>query len=66
MPVTQFDPIVHRVDQEAKLYLQKTSLNFQNMVPIEVAADGNCLYNSIVCLSESTMLTASELRGKYG
>ena len=66
MLVTQFDPKVHRVDQEAKLYLQRTSLNFQNMIPIEVTADGNCLYNSIMCLSESTALTPSELRGKYG
>ncbi|CAF4536723.1 unnamed protein product, partial [Rotaria magnacalcarata] len=28
----------------------------------KVAADGNCLYNSIMCLSGSTALTPSELR----
>ena len=65
-PITHFDPKVHRVDQEAKLYLQQTSLDFQNMIPIAVAANGNCFYNSIVCLSESIVLTASEMRGKYG
>ncbi|CAF2150654.1 unnamed protein product [Rotaria magnacalcarata] len=64
-PVAHFDSKVHKVDQEAKLYLQQTSLDVQNMIPIEVAADGNCLYNSIMCLSGSTALTPSELRGKY-
>ncbi|CAF2182230.1 unnamed protein product, partial [Rotaria magnacalcarata] len=61
-PVAHFDSKVHKVDQEAKLYLQQTSLDVQNMIPIEVAADGNCLYNSIMCLSGSTALTPSELR----
>ncbi|CAF4995672.1 unnamed protein product, partial [Rotaria socialis] len=45
-PITHFDPKVHRVDQKAKLYLQQASLDVQNMITIEVAADGNCLYNS--------------------
>ncbi|CAF4286258.1 unnamed protein product, partial [Rotaria magnacalcarata] len=61
-PVTHFDLKVHRVDQEAKLYLQQASLDVQNMIPIEVAADGNCLYNSIICLSGNIALTSSELR----
>ncbi|CAF2144359.1 unnamed protein product [Rotaria magnacalcarata] len=61
-PITHFDPKVHRVDQKAKLYLQQASLDVQNMIPIEVAADGNCLYNSIICLSGNTASTPSELR----
>ncbi|CAM4986395.1 unnamed protein product [Rotaria socialis] len=61
-PVTHFDLKVHRVDQEAKLYLQQASLDVQNMIPIEVAADSNCLYNSIICLSGNIALTSSELR----
>ncbi|CAF3466584.1 unnamed protein product, partial [Rotaria socialis] len=32
------------------------------MIPIEVAADDNCLYNSIICLSGNTASTPSELR----
>ncbi|CAF4622447.1 unnamed protein product [Rotaria socialis] len=61
-PVTHFDLKIHRVDQEAKLYLQQAPLDVQNMIPIEVAADGNCLYNSIICLSGNTASTPSELR----
>ncbi|CAF5177646.1 unnamed protein product, partial [Rotaria magnacalcarata] len=61
-PITHFDPKVHRVDQKANLYLQQASLDVQNMIAIEVAADGNCLYNSIICLSGNTASTPSELR----
>ncbi|CAF1021874.1 unnamed protein product, partial [Rotaria magnacalcarata] len=61
-PVSHFDPRVHKVDQEAKLYLQQASLDVQNMVPIQTTADGNCLYDSIRCLSGGTALTLSELR----
>ncbi|CAF4422189.1 unnamed protein product [Rotaria socialis] len=60
--ITHFDPRVHKIDQKAKLYLRKAPLNVQNMVPIEVMADGNCLYNSIICLSGNAFLTHSELR----
>ncbi|CAF4424562.1 unnamed protein product, partial [Rotaria magnacalcarata] len=61
-PITHFDPKVHRVDQKANLYLQKASLDVQNMIAIEVAADGNCLYNSIICLSGNKASTPSKLR----
>ena len=53
------------MDQAAKLYLQQASSDVQNMIPINVTGDGNCLYNSIICLTGSTVSTASELRGKY-
>ncbi|CAF3155653.1 unnamed protein product, partial [Rotaria socialis] len=61
-PITHFDAKVHRVDQKAKLYLQQASLDVQSMITIEVAADGNCLYNSIIYLSGITASTPSELR----
>ena len=64
-PVTYFDPEIHRIDQEAKLYLQQTPSEVQNMIPISVIEDGNCLYNSIMCISGSAALTATELRGIY-
>ncbi|CAF4508168.1 unnamed protein product [Rotaria magnacalcarata] len=35
------------------------------MIPIEVAVDGNCLYNSIICLSGNAASTPSELRELY-
>ena len=65
VPVTHFDPAVHKIDQEAKIYLQQTSFDIQDMIPVDVIGDGNCLYNSTVCLSGSTVLTPSELRGKF-
>ncbi|CAF4236847.1 unnamed protein product [Rotaria magnacalcarata] len=61
-PITHFDPKVHRIDQKANLYLQQASLDVQNMIAIEFTADGNCLYNSIICLSGNTASTPSELR----
>ena len=62
-PIIQFNPEIHKIDQEATLYLQRTSPGIDNLVPINVAADGNCLYHSIICLSGRTALTSSELRG---
>ncbi|CAF4050661.1 unnamed protein product [Rotaria magnacalcarata] len=60
--ITHFDPNVHKIDQEAKVYLQKAALDVQKMVPTNVIADGNCLYNSVTCLNETKLLTTSELR----
>jgi len=64
-PITHFNPVIHKVDQEAKLYLQRTSLDVQNTISIDVIANGNCLYNSIICLTGDTVLTSCELRSKY-
>ena len=43
--------------------LKKVANDVRHLVPADVAADGNCLYNSIVLLMGSTVVTASELRG---
>ncbi|CAF1507417.1 unnamed protein product, partial [Adineta ricciae] len=61
-PITYFDPTVHRIDEQARIYLEKGCLGIQNKVPIEVFADGNCLYHSIICLNGGRDLTVSELR----
>ena len=44
-------------------YVGKAANDVRHLVPADVAADGNCLYNSIVLLMDSTVVTASELRG---
>jgi hypothetical protein len=64
-PITHFDPAVHKIDQQAKIYLQKASLDVQDMVPVEVTADGNCLYNAVICLGGTAVLTPSELKGMH-
>lgn len=64
-PITHFNPLIHRIDKEAKLYLKQTSSDMENMIPVDVVGDGNCLYNSMICLSGSNILTPTELRGIY-
>ena len=44
-------------------YVGKAANDVRHLVPVEVAADGNCLYHSIVLLMDTTVVTASELRG---
>ena len=65
VPITHFNPLIHRIDQEAKLYLKHTSSDVENMIPVDVVGDGNCLYNAMACLSGSNILTPTELRGIY-
>ena len=43
-----FDEIKHVVDVVAKKYLEKATGDVRHLVPVEVNADGNCLYQSIV------------------
>jgi hypothetical protein len=62
-PITNFDAVTHKIDLQAKVYLVKADSDVQNMIPVEILADGNCLYNSIVCLAGITDITPSELRG---
>ncbi|CAF1642845.1 unnamed protein product, partial [Adineta ricciae] len=61
-PITYFDSNIHRIDQCAKEYLENGCTDIQGMVPVEVLGDGNCLYNSIICLSGTKKLSVSELR----
>jgi hypothetical protein len=62
-PITHFDPETHEIDLEAKSYLLEADADVRDMIPIAILGDGNCLYNSIVCLAGITALTPSELRG---
>jgi hypothetical protein len=64
-PITYFDPAAHKIDFSAKMYLLKADSDVRDMIPVDVLADGNCLYNSIECLAGTTSMTPSELRGIY-
>jgi hypothetical protein len=62
-PIQVFDEAKHTVDMVAKEYLEKATGDMHHLVPVEVIADGNCLYHSIVLLMNNPVVTASELRG---
>ncbi|CAF4981269.1 unnamed protein product [Rotaria sp. Silwood1] len=61
-PTQVFDETKHVVDTVAKKYLEKATHVIHHLVPIEVIADGNCLYHSIVLLMNNPAVTTSELR----
>ncbi|CAF1457668.1 unnamed protein product [Rotaria sp. Silwood1] len=61
-PTQVFNETKHIVDVVAKAYLEKATGNVHHLVPVEVIADGNCLYNSIVLLMNDPSVTTSELR----
>ena len=62
-PIHVFDETKHIVDVIAKEYLEKVTGDMHNLIPVDVLADGNCLYHSIVVLMNNALVTASELRG---
>ena len=62
-PNQLFDKEKHQSDAVAMEYVRKAGNDVRHLVPADVAADGNCLYHSIVLLMDSTAVTASELRG---
>jgi hypothetical protein len=62
-PRQTFNETKHRLDAAASEYLSKAANDVRHLVPADVAADGNCLYHSIVLLMDTTVVTASELRG---
>jgi OTU-like cysteine protease len=62
-PQQTFDETKHQSDAAASEYLGKAASDVRHLVPVAVAADGNCLYHSIVLLMDTTVVTASELRG---
>jgi hypothetical protein len=64
-PIQVFDETKHEVDIVAKEYLRKATDNVRHLVPVNVDADGNCLYHSIALLTNNPSITASELRGMY-
>ncbi|CAF1484183.1 unnamed protein product [Adineta steineri] len=61
-PYGVFDDRIHVVDLIAKEYLEKASADVQHLIPVDVDADGNCLYHSVILLMNDPTLTASELR----
>ncbi|CAF4407526.1 unnamed protein product [Rotaria socialis] len=61
-PNQVFDETKHIVDVIAKKYLEKATDDVHKLVPVEVAADGNCLYSSILVLMNNPAATQSELR----
>jgi hypothetical protein len=62
-PKQTFHETKHQLDAAALEYLGKAANDVRHLVPADVTADGNCLYNSIVLLMDSTVVTPSELRG---
>jgi hypothetical protein len=62
-PIHVFDETKHIVDVVAKEYLEKATDDIHHLIPVDVLADGNCLYHSIVVLMNNSLVTASELRG---
>ncbi|CAF4042047.1 unnamed protein product [Rotaria sordida] len=61
-PIQVFDEAKHIVDVVANEYLKKATGDIHHLVPVDVLADGNCLYHSIVVLMNNPLVTASELR----
>ncbi len=49
-PIHDFDETKHIVDVVAKEYLEKATGEIRHLIPVDVLADGNCLYHSIVVL----------------
>ncbi|CAF4344561.1 unnamed protein product, partial [Adineta steineri] len=64
-PYGVFDDRIHGVDLIAKEYLEKASTDVQHLIPVDVGADGNGLYHSVILLMNDPTLTASELRGSH-
>ncbi|CAF3819577.1 unnamed protein product [Rotaria sordida] len=61
-PTQVFDETKHVIDVEAKKYLEKATGDIHHLVPVDVIADGNCLYHSIILLMNNPSVTTSELR----
>jgi len=62
-PNQVFDETKHRVDVVAKKYLEKATTDVRHLIPIDVTADGNCLYHSMCLLMNNSSVTTDELRG---
>jgi hypothetical protein len=62
-PNQVFDETKHVVDVIANKYLEKATADVHHLIPVEVIADGNCLYHSILLLMNNLAMTVNELRG---
>ncbi|UJR24370.1 hypothetical protein I4U23_005747 [Adineta vaga] len=65
-PYLTFDHRIHVVDFVTRQYLEKTLVDARHLVPVDVDADGNCLYYSVLVLMNNSMLTAAEITGVLG
>lgn len=63
-PNQVFDNTKHTVDLVAVEYVGKATNDIHHLVPVAVSGDGNCLYHSIILLTNEQSLTVDELRGK--
>ncbi|CAF5224845.1 unnamed protein product, partial [Rotaria magnacalcarata] len=63
IPVTSFDQSVHTVDEHAKELLEEhTMISTEEMIPIEVAGDGDCLFHTLRTFYPA--MTIDELRAR--
>ena len=62
-PSIEFDDNKHIIDVVAQEYIKHASKSVQHLIPIKILGDGNCLFNSIVCLMPDSNISAVELRG---
>jgi O-acetyl-ADP-ribose deacetylase (regulator of RNase III) len=70
-PAQIFDQSIHKRDPVAEHYLQQhCDKNYRNFMPMAVAGDGNCFYNTFVKLggvgttTDASTLTPVELRAR--
>ncbi|CAF4274931.1 unnamed protein product [Rotaria sordida] len=61
-PNQVFDETKHIVDATAKKYLEKTTSDVHHFIPVEGAAERNCLYHSTLLLMNNPTVTTDELR----
>ncbi|CAF1182332.1 unnamed protein product [Adineta ricciae] len=61
-PKDSFDQRIHVIDIVAREYLEKASVDVRHLIPADVSGDGNCLYHSVLLLTNNSVMTTSELR----
>ena len=62
-PVQFFDATKYVVDLVAKRYLEKATDDVHHLLLVEVIANGDCLYHSILLLTNNSSVTTDELPG---
>ena len=63
IPSIEFDDTKHIIDVVAQKYLKQASKSVQHLVPVQILADGNCLFSSIASIMPDSHISAVELRG---
>ncbi len=63
IPVMSFDESIHTIDEHAKELLEEhTMISTKEMVPVDVAGDGDCLFHTLRIFYP--MMTIDELRSR--